>query len=120
MNRQFYWQDWVTTALGVWIILSPLVIPFLFPDTAPISVMASWNHYIVGAAIVVISWAAITTLQDWEEWVDVALGIWLTGSPFVLGFANSTAITWNALTAGAAVVVIAIWARYSRPRLMSR
>ena len=69
----------------------------------------------VGVAIVVISWAAIATLQDWEEWVDVALGVWLAASPLVLAYADKQALAWNAMLVGAVVIVIAIWARYSRP-----
>jgi hypothetical protein len=73
------------------------------------------NTTVVGLAIVAISWAAITTLENWEEWVNVALGTWLGISPFVLGYAANVAFLWSAILSGAALVVVEIWSRYSRP-----
>ena len=118
MNRKFYWQDWAATALGIWIVFSPLIIPFLFPASGGTSAFVAGNHFVVGVAVVVISWAAIATLQDWEEWVDVALGVWLASSPWVLGYTNATALTWNATIVGAMLVLVSIWSRYARPDLL--
>jgi hypothetical protein len=115
MKQQFYWQDWVTTVLGLWIALSPLIIPVLFPASAGLTPLVEGNAFVVGVAIVVLAWLAITTLQGWEEWVDGALGLWLAVSPFVLAYTYATAFTWNAVVSGAAVVLVSIWSRYARP-----
>jgi hypothetical protein len=45
-----------------------------------------------GAAIAVISLAAMIAFADWEEWANLILGIWLIVSPRVLGFAHTTAM----------------------------
>jgi hypothetical protein len=115
MKEKFYWQDWVATAIGLWVAASPWIIPMLFPQAGPIGTVAVVNMTIVGLAIVAISWAAITTLENWEEWVNVALGTWLAISPFVLGYAANVAFLWSAILSGAALVVVEIWSRYSRP-----
>jgi len=45
-----------------------------------------------GAAIAVISLAAMVAFADWEEWANLLLGIWLIVSPWVLGFAHTSAM----------------------------
>ena len=107
MNKQ-RWQDWVTAFVGVWVFLSPLVIPYISPDSAATGIVA-WNHTIVGLAIAVVGIAALAAYQIWEEWVDAVLGVWLIASPWVLGFTSMTALTWNAVIMGAVVVVLSGW-----------
>jgi peptidoglycan/LPS O-acetylase OafA/YrhL len=41
----------------------------------------------------------------WEDWVGVVLGAWMLASPWVLGFADSKAATFNALTMGTILVL---------------
>jgi hypothetical protein len=40
-----------------------------------------------------MSIAVITEFHDWEEWVDLAIGVWLVVSPWVFGFAAFAAAT---------------------------
>lgn len=42
------------------------------------------------------------------NWVNVILGIWIVISPFVLGFSNRTAMMWNDVATGAAIIVLAL------------
>lgn len=42
------------------------------------------------------------------NWVNVVLGIWVIISPFVLGFANVTALMWNDVAVGIAVTLLAL------------
>ncbi len=44
------------------------------------------------------------TLQ-WEDWVGVALGLWLLASPWVVGFSGEQAATMNALFMGTVLVL---------------
>jgi len=41
-------------------------------------------------------------------WVNVAFGLWVILSPFVLGFSQNPAAVWNNLTVGAALVLLAL------------
>ena len=36
--------------------------------------------------------AAIIAFSNWEEWLNLLLGLWLIGSPWVLGFAHTRAM----------------------------
>jgi len=46
------------------------------------------------------------TTRRWQDWVNLVLGVWLFVSPWVLGYADTTA-AWNAYVLGAAIVVFA-------------
>lgn len=42
------------------------------------------------------------------NWLNVILGIWIVISPFVLGFSNRTAMMWNDVATGGAIIVLAL------------
>ncbi len=44
------------------------------------------------------------TLQ-WEDWVGVAIGVWMLVSPWVLGFSDHQAAVMNALVMGTILVL---------------
>jgi hypothetical protein len=50
----------------------------------------------------------ISVPKHWEDWVSLALGIWLCASPWVLGFAADMTATQNAFLVGALLIVIEI------------
>ena len=55
----------------------------------------------------VLALAAIFKFQEWEEWVNGAIGLWLIVSPWLLGFTDLRAAMWNAVICGVIVVVMA-------------
>lgn len=66
------------------------------------------------AAIAVLSLAAMVAFSDWEEWANLLLGIWLVASPWVLGFAHTSAMHFS-IGAGATVAFLAaleLWLRH--------
>ncbi|HEY2572510.1 MAG TPA: SPW repeat protein, partial [Verrucomicrobiaceae bacterium] len=67
-----------------------------------------------GAAIICLSLAAILAFSIWEEWANLALGLWLVASPWILGFAHTRAMHF-AIGIGAAIAFLAaleLWLRY--------
>jgi hypothetical protein len=49
----------------------------------------------------------------WQDWVNLAIGIWLFISPMVMIFpAGVPAISWNAYVIGAAIVIFSAYAVY--------
>ena len=50
------------------------------------------NAELVGAAVVVLSIASLLGFADWEEWLKVALGVWLIAAPWLLGFVHTSAM----------------------------
>lgn len=94
------WQDWVNLVLGVWLFVSPWT--FGYTDNP---VYAAMNAYATGAAIVVFAAVAVYMPKVWEEWVNMALGIWLIVSPMALNFTSHMASTMNAVILGILVAV---------------
>ena len=60
-----------------------------------------------GAAVAVISIAAILAYASWEEWANVLVGLWLIGSPWILGFAHTRAMHFS-IGLGAIVTFMAL------------
>lgn len=102
------WQDWVNLILGIWLFLSPW---FGLAQTST----SAWNSWIFGAAIAVFSAWALSAPQKWEEWVNLAIGVWVLIAPFVLLFSSQTGATWNHVIVGIVVAIDAIWAMSQRP-----
>lgn len=85
--------------------------PWLFRLTNGPGRMDLWA---TGAVIAVISLAAIIAYKDWEEWANLLLGLWLIGSPWLLGFAHTRAMH---LSIGVGIVVaflaaLDLWIHY--------
>ena len=101
------WQDWVMLILGIWL----LVAPFWMSGYASHGSVAAGNSYIFGILVIAFAWAALATQRRWEEWVELAIGIWLVISPFVLRFWGSEhGAGVNTLILGILVLIDAIWA----------
>lgn len=100
-----FWQDWVTLLLGVWLFAAPWALGYMNLPAA------AWNSWIFGVVIAAFSVAALIQFQTWEEWVNVAVGIWLLVSPWVLGFASNETATalWNHVAVGLVVGGLALW-----------
>ena len=60
-----------------------------------------------GVAVAVISIAAIVAYASWEEWANVLVGLWLIGSPWILGFAHTRAMHFS-IGLGAIVTFMAL------------
>ena len=95
------WQDWVNLILAVWLFISPWVLNFAGQQTP------SWDAWIVGVVVAVLSIAALTQVQVWEEWINLLLGAWLFISPWVLGFSSDATISWNAWIVGILIFLVA-------------
>jgi SPW repeat len=63
--------------------------PWLF---ARASEAATVDLLVSGAAIAILSLGAMVAFAIWEEWANLLLGIWLIVSPWLLGFAHTSAM----------------------------
>ena len=77
--------DLYNLSLGLVLFLSP----WLFAYASERARIDSWAS---SALIAAMSIAAIMAFSDWEEWVNLLLGIWLMVSPWALGFAHTRAM----------------------------
>lgn len=65
-------------------------------------------------AVIILSIAAMIAFSTWEEWINLALGLWLVISPWLLGFAHTRAMHFS-IAIGAAIAFFAaieLWLRY--------
>lgn len=103
------WQDWVTLVLGIWMFFSPWLLGFYSAMPA-----ASWSFFVVGVAFVVFAAFALNLRTLWEEWVNLALGVWSIISPWVLGFSGIGRARDDAVVVGLIVAALSIWALVER------
>jgi hypothetical protein len=67
---------------------------------------AAWNAWIVGAVIALVALGALTMFNRYEEWANLALGLWAVIAPWALGFAAGAAM-WTHLAVGVVVAALA-------------
>lgn len=107
------WEDWGNLLLGAWLFISPWALQFAAGTGTDAAITtAAWNAWISGAVIAAIAVAALFQLQQWEEWTNVVVGLWVAVSPWVLGFTGLTAATSNAVIVGILAVCLAGWDLY--------
>jgi SPW repeat len=104
--------DVVNLALGAWLFLTPWIFGFVAEPAA------SWNAWLVGLAIGALAIAAITVFAEWEEWINLALGIWVAISPWFVAFSGNATATRVHLIVGVLVAIVAgirLWLVYRSP-----
>ena len=77
--------DLYTLLLAVFSFVSP----WLFAYAGRIARIDLWTS---SALIAAAALAAIVAFSEWEEWLNLLLGLWLVLAPWVLGFAHSRAM----------------------------
>jgi SPW repeat len=70
------------------------------------SAAARIDFWASSAVIAVVSAAASAAFSDWEEWLNLVLGIWLASAPWILGYAHTRAAHVS-VAAGAIVAYLA-------------
>jgi hypothetical protein len=70
----------------------------------------TWNAVILGILIAAVAVFALFRVMAWQEWANVALGLWLAVSPWILGFSALVPAMWYALIVGCVVAALALWA----------
>lgn len=88
--------DVYTLLLAVFLFASPWLFAY-GNGTARIDL---WTG---GVLVAITSVAAIVAFSEWEEWLNLLLGIWLAAAPWLLGFAHTRAMH---LSVGVGVVVV--------------
>jgi SPW repeat len=106
--------DLVNVVLGLCLVFAPWALGFTS------EMAATRNAWIVGAAIALIALGALFAFREWEEWVNLALGVWAILAPWLLGFATVAAALYAHLIIGLIVGVLAaldLWMIRNRPVL---
>ena len=103
MKQLKHWQDHANAVLGVWLVISPLVLGFQG------DLVAMGNFVLVGVLLFATSLGAILVPRAWEEWTECLLGFWLAISPWVLGFNTQPAMA-TSLVSGLVILTLGLWA----------
>ena len=104
--------DAINLVLGAWLFFSPWIFGFA-PDAA-----ASWNAWISGIVIAGLAIAALVAFAQWEEWLNLIVGLWVAVSPWVVGFAGNATAMRDHVVVGVIVAVVAavrLWFAYQGP-----
>jgi hypothetical protein len=84
--------------------------PWMFAFTAGVQ---SANAVVCGVLIMLLSLAALVGFAAWEEWGNVAIGLWLMVSPWIVGLHDTQAVSVQ-FTIGIIVAALAkneLWFR---------
>jgi uncharacterized membrane protein (DUF441 family) len=68
---------------------------------------ASWNAWISGLLIAGLALAAVVELREWEEWINLLLGLWVAVAPWLVGFAGVASAMWIHVGVGVVVAILA-------------
>jgi SPW repeat-containing protein len=104
--------DVINLVLGAWLFLTPWIFGFVSEAAA------SRNAWLSGIAIAAVAVGALAAFAEWEEWISLALGVWVAVSGWVVGFAGYTTVTWVHVLTGIAVAVVAgarLWFMHRAP-----
>jgi hypothetical protein len=88
-------------ALGGILLVSPWLFGFRH------EAWASLNAWISGGVVVFLALLAVVRTHDWEEWLNVIAGLWITTSPWLLWFEDVTSAFWTHIIIGLCIIAIA-------------
>lgn len=98
------WENWTNLVIGIIFFLTPwLISNNLATDVAD---RVSWNSWVVGAAVAISAGFALQDLKPWEEWVNLALGVWMILSPWIFNYSKESGLLWSSLAFGAIVTAL--------------
>ncbi|MGY8662937.1 SPW repeat protein [Bradyrhizobium sp. UFLA05-109] len=107
LNTHRTWEDWCGMLLGALIVASPW---FPIQDHAVIVGHQAVILNAVAAGLVVfgLSQLEYVALQRWQEIATILVGLWLTVSPYVLGYSGEGFLRVYHTSLGALVVLLGI------------
>ncbi|MEA2928122.1 MAG: hypothetical protein QOG38_550 [Hyphomicrobiales bacterium] len=100
----------ISVVFALMLFLSPWLLGFSY--TA-----AGLNAWASGLLLGLVSIVAVLSYSEWEEWVDLALGAWILGAPWVLNFPADSAATKVHVMIGLIVTLLAVvelWKEHHR------
>jgi len=106
--QRMHFQDGITLVAGVALVAAPFILAINPPDGTGLALLMT-NFVASGAAAIILGAAALFYFRKWEEWLDIALGVWLVASPWVLGFTYAQSAMWTAIACGIVIAAMGIW-----------
>ena len=97
------WEDGVGLLLGLTIGLSPW-----FYDE-PVVPAVLLNAGLTGLAVLALAQLELVRLRRWEEIAQLACGLWLSASPFILHYAHQDHLRFWHWVLGTTVSILALF-----------
>ena len=95
------WEDWAGLVLGVLIGLSPWIAAPSAEHGVPLLAVA------IGLAVTLLAQLELVALRRWHEVAELACGVALIASPFMLGYAKAGQLRYWHFALGALVALLA-------------
>lgn len=111
-NTGTRFQDYANFVLGVLLFISPWALGYSDHEMAA---RTAWSG---GLIIGILSFAAIIKFAEWEEWINLLVGLAVMASPYVIGFGNVMHAVLAHYVIGVLVVLAAateLWAVHHPP-----
>lgn len=105
-NRTDMTINITNAVLGGILFLSPWLLGFSQ------EAWAALNARLSGGIVVLLALLAVVRTHDWEEWLNVMMGLWIAGAPWLLWFENVLSARWTHVVIGFCIVAIAAFELY--------
>ena len=105
------WQDQLILLLGLWLIVSPLVLGY---DG---SSRIAMNAYLCGAVMALLAAFDLYKTYVWAVALNIVIGVWVAVSPWAAIVADRGAMMTNSIIVGVAVVILGLWELQTDPEL---
>jgi len=102
-KQETRFQDWTNLAVGFGLAIYPWVIGY--SD----NLIATRVSVIAGVLVFLVAGAALIRFAEWEEWLNMLLGVGVAASPFIFGLTNSEIATQALFLAGLIVAAMSVW-----------
>lgn len=104
LNRH-HWQDRMNGLIGLWLVICPWAMQSALPADTALAGTTAWSFWATG--VLLAGLIILFAYNALEEWINLGIGAWLVLSPWVVGFASATALTWNAVVSGGLIILLA-------------
>lgn len=110
MKKWTRWQDWVAVVVGLYAALSSI---WTATSGTATTVLIVLGVLTILAALSNLAQPGVRT----TEYVEVAFGILMFISPWVMGFGGMTGVATTAWVVGAITIIVGVWALPSSMKL---
>jgi uncharacterized membrane protein YfhO len=97
-------QDFFNLIIAACLFISPWLFGFVG------EAMPTRNAWIVAVVLALVASAALSAFAEWEEWMNLVLGLWLMVAPWMLGFTGSLYAFWTHMILGMLTAAVSAWA----------
>jgi hypothetical protein len=96
-------QDWTNLAVGFGLAIYPWVMGYSE------NVAATRVSVVAGVLVFLVAGAALVRFAEWEEWLNMLLGVGVAASPFIFALTGNEIATQALFLGGVIVVAMSGW-----------